>query len=207
MEPEFARHGLPVLYVMGLFSIAGLTVFFWRVWELRRSRILPRDFRIRLGDLVAATRIDEAMTLCRLQDGPFARVALAGLRRFGASRTEVKERLEEVGRLEAQRLNAGLSVLDLVAVLTPMMGLLGTVWGMIDMFLAVRTHGVGDAAALAGGIGTALYTTLGGLVVAVPARLGHTLLSGRVDAAVLQLEEEALELLERMERGPTAGSA
>lgn len=206
MDPqdEFVRHGLPVLAVMGLCSVVALWILLWRVWELRTSKVIPRGLRIQLGDLIGRGALEEARTTCRLHDGPFARLALAGLRVAGGPRSDVKERIEEVGRVEAAHLSAGLGTLDLVAVLCPMLGLFGTVWGMIDMFLAVQSHGVGDAAALAGGIGTALYTTLGGLAVAVPARVAHSYLLGRVDGVVLALEEEALVLLDRLDERRSA---
>jgi biopolymer transport protein ExbB len=110
----------------------------------------------------------------------------------------------EVGRHEAVILGRGLSVLDVVAVISPLLGLLGTVWGMIDVFRAIEIHGVGNAGALAGGIETALYTTFAGLLVAIPVRVAHSFLQSRVDTLIMHMEELALQFLDLIAAGTEA---
>ena len=193
---DFARHGVPVLLVIATGSVVALSVFVYRWLGLRRGRIMPRALSIRVRDLVARGEVAEAMTTCKLDESPLARILLIALREHGRPRALVKERVEELGRIEAQRLQGGLGVLDLVGILSPLLGLFGTVWGMIDMFLAIQEKGVGDAAAMAGGIGTALYATLGGLTVAIPVRVMHAILAARIDDAILSLEEEAGEAVD-----------
>jgi len=199
METLGTSGGL-VVGVIGLASVLALTVFIVRLIALRRSRVVPRTLTITVSDLVVREDTAAAMTTCRTDDSPLSRVYLAALRQAGKPREVVKEFVQEIGRHEAQLLARGLGVLELVAVVAPLMGLLGTVWGMIDVFRAIEVHGVGNAGALAGGIGTALYTTFAGLLVAIPVRIGHSALLGRVDSLVLEMEEHALELVDLVAR-------
>jgi biopolymer transport protein ExbB len=201
---EFLARGGLVVGVIGFGSFVALTVFLLRLFSLRRSKVLPRKLMVQVRDLVVREQVPDALTLCRMDDSPLARVYLAGLRQVGKPRAEIKEFVLEVGRHEAARMNAGLGVLETVAVVSPLLGLLGTVWGMIDVFRTIEVHGVGDAGALAGGIGTALYTTLAGLLVAIPVRVAHSYLLGRADRLVLEMEEAALELLDLLSRGDNA---
>jgi biopolymer transport protein ExbB len=192
---DFWQSGGFIIVVIAGSSLVALTVFLVRVWHLRSDAIVPRKLVIQVRDLTLRDETAEAITLCKMDNSPLARVFIAGLRQAGKPRDVVKEFLGEVGRHEGMSLQRGLSVLETVAVVTPLLGLLGTVWGMIDVFNAIETHGVGDAGALAGGIGTALYTTLAGLLVAIPVRVGHSMVTSRVDVLVMAMEEEALELL------------
>ncbi len=201
-DTGFWSQGGVIIVVIGAGSLLALAVFLARMWELRRHRVVPRRLVIQVRDLVMREEIAEALTLCRMDDSPLARVFLAGLRHRGKPRDVVKEFLLEVGRHEGMQLHRGLRVLETVAVVSPLLGLLGTVWGMIDVFQAIEVHGVGDAGALAGGIGTALYTTLAGLLVAIPVRIGHAAVTSRVDQLVLEMEEQALDLLDLL--GATA---
>ncbi|MCO4770455.1 MAG: MotA/TolQ/ExbB proton channel family protein [Deltaproteobacteria bacterium] len=185
-----------VVAVIGLGSVVALAVFLARLWALRRDRVLPRKLPIQVRDLVLREQVADAMTTCRTDESPLARVMLAGLRQSGRRREVVKEVVQEVGRHEAQLLHRGLGILELIAVVSPLLGLLGTVWGMIDVFRAIEVHGVGNAGALAGGIGTALYTTFAGLLVAIPVRIGHSWVLGKVDLLVMDMEEQALELVD-----------
>ncbi len=208
-DGEFWGSGGAIIVVIAAASLIAMAVFLYRLWVLQRERVVPRRLIIQVRDLVLRGETAEAITLCKMDDSPLARVFIAGLRQAGKPREVVKEFLGEVGRHEGMALQRGLVVLETVAVVAPLLGLLGTVWGMIDVFQAIETHGVGDAAALAGGIGTALYTTLAGLLVAIPVRVGHSMVMAKVDQLVLGMEEEALDLLDRLVNrgeGPEAGS-
>ena len=198
--------GALVVGVIGAASVLALTVFLVRLMALRRARVLPRTLSIKVSDLVVREETAEAMTTCRTDESPLARVYLAALRQAGKPRDVVKEFVQEVGRHEAQLLSRGLGLLELVAVVAPLLGLLGTVWGMIDVFRAIEVHGVGNAGALAGGIGTALYTTFAGLLVAIPVRVAHSWLLGVVDTLVMDMEEHALELVDLVSHDPPPGA-
>ncbi|MCP4869875.1 MAG: MotA/TolQ/ExbB proton channel family protein [Proteobacteria bacterium] len=208
-DGEFWGSGGAIIVVIAAASLIAMAVFLYRLWVLQRERVVPRRLIIQVRDLVLRGETAEAITLCKMDDSPLARVFIAGLRQAGKPREVVKEFLGEVGRHEGMALQRGLVVLETVAVVAPLLGLLGTVWGMIDVFQAIETHGVGDAAALAGGIGTALYTTLAGLLVAIPVRVGHSMVMAKVDQLVLGMEEEALDLLDllvNLGEGPEPGS-
>ena len=188
--------GTWIVVAIGVFSVVALAIFLERLWALQRAKVLPRAFVIRVRDLVAREEIPEAMTACKTDDSPTARVLMAGLRTFGRSRPEVKEHLEEVGRLEARDLLRWTGAIAVVARVAPLMGLFGTVWGMINVFAAIEEFGVGNASALAGGIGTALYTTFAGLLVAIPAHLGHAWIVSRAERLIMEMEELSLEMLD-----------
>ncbi len=192
----FWGQGGTIIAVIAGASCVALAVFLARLWALRTSQVVPRRLVIQVRDLVLREEPAEAITLCKLDDSPLARVFIAGLRRRGKPRDVIKEFLLEVGRHEGVLLQRGLVVLETVAVVAPLLGLLGTVWGMIDVFEAIESSGVGNAGALAGGIGTALYTTLAGLLVAIPVRVGHSTILSRADRLTLEMEEEALDLLD-----------
>jgi biopolymer transport protein ExbB len=192
----FWGQGGPVVLVIFLASILALSVFIARMLALRETQTIPRTLTVQVRDLLLRGEVPEALTACRIDDSPLARVYLAGLRHAGKAREDVKEFLSEIGRHEGMNLGRGLPILETVAVVAPLLGLLGTVWGMIDVFGAIEAHGVGDTGALAGGIGTALYTTLAGLLVAIPVRVGHSVVQARVDRVILQMEEEALVILD-----------
>ncbi len=192
---DFLSQGGAIVVVILAASVVAAAVFLSRLWALRSDRVAPRKLTIQVRDLVLREEEAEAMTLCRMDESPIARIYLAGLRHRGKQRPVIKEFLLEVGRHEAMVLQRGLSVLEVIAVIAPLLGLLGTVWGMIDVFRAIEVHGVGDAGVLAGGIGTALYTTLAGLLVAIPVRVAHSTLMARLDTRVLELEEMALDFL------------
>ena len=199
--------GAAIIAVIALGSVVALAIFLTRLWTLRGRAILPRALVITVRDLVLREQVAEAMTVCRTDESPLGRVFLAGLRQAGRRRETVKEIVQEVGRHEAQLLLRGLGPLEVVAVVSPLLGLLGTVWGMIDVFRAISVHGVGDAGALAGGIGTALYTTFAGLLVAIPARVAHSYLLSRTDRLVLAMEERALEMVDLVAAGDGATPA
>ncbi len=193
---EFLAQGGIIVAVILLASLLAAAVFLARLVVLRSEVVAPGRLSLQVRDLVVREEFPQALTLCRMDNSPLARLYLAGLRTRTRSREVTKERMLEVGRHEAVVLGRGLSVLDVVAVIAPLLGLLGTVWGMIDVFAAIEEFGVGNAGALAGGIGTALYTTFAGLMVAIPAHLAHAYIESRADRLIAHMEETSLEMLD-----------
>lgn len=198
---EFLAQGGIIVAVILLASLLAAAVFVARLVVLRFDVVAPSRLSAQVRDLVVREEFPQALTLCRMDDSPIARLYLAGLRTRSQTREVTKERMLEVGRHESVVLGRGLSVLDVVAVISPLLGLLGTVWGMIAVFRAIEVHGVGNAGALAGGIETALYTTFAGLLVAIPVRVAHSFLQSRVDALIMHMEELALEFLDLLAAG------
>lgn len=193
---EFLKSGGPVMVPIALASILGLAAFLERLWALRRGRVVPRAVRVELMELARQGRWSDAVTLCRKNDSPLSRVQEVVFANRHLGRSDLKERAEEVGRREAADLERYSGVVGIVASVAPLLGLLGTVWGMILTFEVIRTQGMGQIGQLAGGISTALITTFAGLSVGIPALIAHRYLLSRVDDLVLDLEESTLELLE-----------
>jgi biopolymer transport protein ExbB len=198
---EFLAQGGLIIAVILAGSLLAGSVFVARLLVLQRGRITPARLSGQVRDLIVREEFPQALTLCRMDDSPMARLYLAGLRQRDKPREVTKELMLEVGRHEAILLGRGLPVLDVVAVISPLLGLLGTVWGMIAVFQAIEVHGVGNAGALAGGIETALYTTFAGLLVAIPVRVAHSFLQSRVDGLIMHMEELALEFLDLVSAG------
>ncbi len=188
--------------VIFVFSLVGLAAFFERLFALRRGRVVPESMRIELLELVRQGRLADAITTCRKDDGPLGRVVEVIVAHAGQPRADIKELAEEVGRRESADLERFTGVVGIVASVAPLLGLLGTVWGMIQTFDVIQANGMGDIGRMAGGISTALVTTFGGLSVGIPALMGHRYLLSRVDELTLELEEASLYILDNL--GPKA---
>lgn len=193
---ELLQSGGAVMVVIFLFSLVGMAAFFERLFALRRGRVAPEAVTVEVKELVAQGRIPDALTLCRKQPGPLTRVVEVILMQPDKSRAELKELAEEVGRRESADLERFTGVVGIVASVAPLLGLLGTVWGMIQTFDVIQTQGMGQIGLLAGGISTALVTTFGGLSVGIPALIAHRYLLSLVDDLTLELEEAALSILD-----------
>ncbi len=186
-------------------SILAVAIVAERLWVLRGTRVAPAHLVPEVWRLHTVSGLD-AVALRRLRAGsPLGRVVAAGITHAQQPRAEMLERIEEVGRIEALGLERYLNTLGTIAAITPLLGLLGTVIGMIDVFSTIDATGLGDNRALAGGIGEALITTGAGLTVAIPAVVAHRYLRGRVNRLIVSIEREALKLAEVIARNPTAG--
>jgi biopolymer transport protein ExbB len=193
---EFLVKGGPVMVPIGLSSVVALAAFFERMWSLRRDRVVPQSFCVEIIELVRQERYQDAVTLCKKRDTPIARILEVAIEARGESRSLIKERVEEVGRREAAELERYLPVISTVASLGPLLGLLGTVSGMITTFEAIGAGGMGKMEFVAGGISIALITTFSGLLVAIPSVIGHRYLASKVDGLVVDLEEVSLGVVD-----------
>ena len=178
-----------------VFSVVALGIFLERFWVLRRSLILPEEQLRELENLLRKKKIPEARTYCQQHPSPLTRILFAGLQQYGNSRHLIKENMEERGKAEALELKKYIGLLHTIASVSPLLGLLGTVSGMIKVFSTISVQGVGDPASLATGISEALITTAAGLTVAIPTFLGQRYLAGRAERLVHMLEEYATYLL------------
>jgi len=166
-----------------------------RFWSLRKKRILPPEMVSQVWTLAKAKKLD-VKTLKHLKDSsPLGAILAAGVMNRGLGRDVMKESIAESGRQVAHKLERFLNTLGTIATITPLLGLLGTVVGMIKVFAAIVSYGVGDPTVLAGGISEALITTAAGLTVAIPCVIFHRYFDGLVDAYVLNMEEESLKLI------------
>ncbi len=180
-------------------SIVSMAIILERFWTLRRQRVIPG----RLSAKVLTWYKDGQMTrerIIQIRDGsPLGRILAAGLLNRGHSREVMKEAVGEVGRQVVSELERYLNTLGTIASITPLLGLLGTVIGMIKVFTVITSTGVGDPGVLAGGISEALITTATGLSVAIPSVIFHRYFSGRVDRLAIGMEEQALKIVEIMQ--------
>lgn len=206
---QWLEYGGVMLVPIGLASLVGLTLFVarWRIQE--RSRVVPQALAVAVLRAVDAGQWEKARRLCDDDGSPLAKVLAQGLRFRGADRATIQGAMEDVGRRQMSRLERYVGAVGALASVTPLMGLLGTVLGMIRVFQdlvaqAGANEGVVDPTALAGGIWEALVTTAAGLVVAIPLYLGYRYLIGRLDRRAIELEEGATTLLDRLAPPPQA---
>ena len=176
-------------------SVVGLAVIFERLWALRYSRVLPRGL---LGEVLTQVREQgiSPQLVEQLDAGsPLGRIFSAGLRNERNSREAMKEAIEEAGRAVLLDLERSLSTLGTIASISPLLGLFGTVVGMILLF-GSQSPGGGSPEALAQGISVALYNTAFGLVVAVPSMIFYRLFRARIDRMIVEMEQQAIKLVE-----------
>ncbi|MCG5514924.1 MAG: MotA/TolQ/ExbB proton channel family protein [Pseudomonadota bacterium] len=188
-------------------SVIALAIVIERLWTLRRRRVLPPQLVVQIWQWIQAGELDDARLRSLREGSPLGRVLAAGLVNRRSSREVMKESIEENGRRVAHELERFLNTLGTIAAITPLLGLLGTVVGMIQVFSVITAVGVGSPGELAGGISQALITTATGISVAVPTLIFHRYFRGRVDELVLDMEQEAIKLVEVLkgERAPTPG--
>jgi biopolymer transport protein ExbB len=197
---DFVVKGGVLMIPIALCSIIALAIFLERLWSLRRSRVIPRDFLIEIEDLIRREKIPEAITRCRKDNSSMANIILAGIRNFGKRREIVKESIEEIGRREAATLERYINVVGTIAAIAPLLGLLGTVFGMIKAFNVISIQGVGNPSSLAGGISEALITTAAGLVVAIPTFVLYRYLANKADALIVEMEEHSIRMVDLLKQ-------
>jgi len=201
---EIIRAGGWLMAPIILCSILSLTIIAERFWTLRRSRVVPADIGTQVEDWAARHELDRRH-IDQLRSGSMlGRVLAAGLVNRHRSRHLIKEAIEDTGRHVVHELERFLNTLGTIAGISPLLGLLGTVIGMIQVFSAIMTHGVGNPNELAGGISQALITTAAGLTVAIPSFFFYRYFKGKVEGYVVSMEEQAINLIEAIERGNVA---
>ncbi|EAR23544.1 MotA/TolQ/ExbB proton channel [Nitrococcus mobilis Nb-231] len=177
-------------------SVVALAFTIERCWALRRSRVVPKHLVAQVWHLVKSNTL-EPTQLRELRAGsPLGRMLAAGLVNIQYGREIVLESIEDRGRHEAHGLERYLNTLGTIAAVSPLLGLLGTVIGMIKVFSSISSAGLGNVTALAGGISQALFTTAAGLVVAIPTLMAYRYFRGKVETLVVDLEQESLKLVE-----------
>lgn len=187
-----------------LCSILTLTIIAERSWALRRSNVVPDGLGEQVEKWASQHELDRRH-IDQLRSGSaLGRVLAAALVNRHRSRTLIKEAVEDTGRHVVHQLERFLNTLGTIAGISPLLGLLGTVIGMIEVFSAILTHGVGNANNLAGGISQALITTAAGLSVAIPSFFFYRYFKGKVETYVVSMEEQAITLIEAIDRGNVA---
>jgi biopolymer transport protein ExbB len=194
----FLRGG-PLMYPILLCSVIGWAIFMERIFAFIKVRRILKPLFKSVKELLLDDNATEAVVLCSDVNSPLARILLVVLKNRGAKRTYLKSLAEEIGEREAVSLQRYLGLLGTIANITPLLGLLGTVLGMIKAFNIIAVQGMGTPATLGGGISEALITTAAGLTVAVPMILLHRYLSSRSERLVLELEEATMQIVDLVE--------
>lgn len=183
-----------------LCSVMAAAIIIERLWTLHPRRVVPRDLSRQVWDWVSSNQLNHQHIQELRVNSPLGQILAAGLASRHQDRATMKEVIEDAGRHVVHELERYLNTLGTIAAISPLLGLLGTVTGMIRTFSALTSGAAGDPAALAGGISEALITTEAGLMVAIPALIGYRYLRGRVEALVVQMEKEAIGLVEALQR-------
>jgi len=195
---EILIAGGPAMIPILLCSAVALAIILERFWSLRRGTVVPPE----LGEQVLAwartRKLDPAHIETLRTNSPLGEILAAALSVRMRARDGIKERVEDTGRHVVHRLERFLNTLGTIALISPLLGLLGTVFGLIRMFFAVMVSGVGDPLKMAGGIGEALVCTATGLCVAIPAYFFHRYFRGRVADYVVEMEQETILLIDEL---------
>jgi len=184
-----------------LCSTLAVAIVIERFWTLRRSKVLPDGLSGTVEDWAARHELDQRHIEQLSKESPLGRIYSAALLNRKRSREVIKEAVEDTGRHVVHDLERFLNTLGTIAGISPLLGLLGTVIGMIKVFSAIMISGVGDANVLAGGISEALITTAAGLTVAIPSYFFYRFFRGMVAEYVISMEEKAISLIDCIERG------
>jgi biopolymer transport protein ExbB len=187
--------GGPLMWLILFNGLLAVAIFLERVLSYHRAQIHAGDFITGIRNALQRGNYLEAIATCDETAGPIAQVVKTAIVHRERSREELRELVEETGRTEVARLERRLVVLATVAQVTPLIGFLGTVMGMIQMFRVIQQAALPSPGQLAGGVWTALLTTAGGLVVAVPAYVAYNFLVSRVAHLVLDMEKAATDII------------
>lgn len=179
-----------------LCSVAALAIIGERFWSLQKKYVAPPNLLAQVQQLLARNELEPSHLAALRDSSPLGRILAAGLVNRDHEREIVKEAVENAGRQVVPELERYLRSLGTIAGISPFLGLFGTVIGMIQMFSGIGQHGVGDPSIVAGGISTALITTAGGLAVAIPSLMFYRYFRGRVNELLLEMEQEAVKLVE-----------
>lgn len=193
---ELVRAGGWVMWPIIVCSVAALAIIGERLWSLRRKYVSPPNLVAQVEQWLERKQLDESRIKLLQESSPLGRVLAAGLLNRDHSREVVKESIEDAGRHVVPELERYLNSLGTIAAISPFLGLLGTVLGMIQMFAGISAHGVGDPAVVAGGIAQALITTAAGLGVAIPAVMFYRYFRARVNELLVDMEQQAIRLVE-----------
>ncbi len=204
---EIVRAGGWLMLPIILCSIGAAAIILERLWTLKQDRVVPRNLTAEVWQLVKSNQLTQEHIQRIQQESPLGQILAVGLVNRDRERAELKESIEDTGRHVVHELERYLNPLGTIAAITPLLGLLGTVIGMVKVFAAITTHGVGNPGVLAGGISEALITTAAGLSVAIPALMGYRYLRGRVDGLVVEMEKEAMKLVEALQYRKSSGVA
>lgn len=193
---EILKSGGLLMLPIVLCSVLVLAIVSERFWALRRQKVAPKEQLGKVWHLLKQNQLDASKIKALKGENLLGQILAAGLSNAKHGRDVMKDSIEEAASHVVHEMERFLSTLGTIAVITPLLGLLGTVLGMIDVFTAIMTQGTGNAGVLAGGISQALITTAAGLTVAIPALIFHRALTRRVDELLVGMEQDCIKLVD-----------
>ncbi len=177
-------------------SIIAIGIIAERFWSLQTKRISPPELMTQIWQWLRFKQVDDNRIKALQDNSPLGEILAAGLINRHHSREITKESIEDIGRHVTLSLERNLNTLGTIAAISPLLGLLGTVFGMIKVFAVITTEGVGNPETLAGGISVALVTTATGLIVAIPSLIFYRYFRGKINSLVVDMEQKAMKLIE-----------
>ncbi|MFO7553147.1 MAG: MotA/TolQ/ExbB proton channel family protein [Haliea sp.] len=195
---ELVTAGGWLMVLILLCSIVALAICIERLYTLNPKKISPPHLLATVWKQLKAGELDSTRLRNLRQSSPLGRILAAGLANASHGREVMKESIQDAASHVVHELERYLNTLGTIAAIAPLLGLLGTVVGMIKVFAQIMAQGTGNASALAGGISEALITTAAGLAVAIPALVMHRYFTGRIDAIVVGLEQETIKLMDAL---------
>lgn len=199
-HPSLFAQGGPVMYALLLAAIIGLAYIIYCFLTLRRRAVMSTAL-VEVAETVRDERdFPRAVEVCQREGGSFAEILATVIATRDLSRPEAEAIVEGAGRRALHDMSRGTLALEVVSGIATLLGLLGTVTGMFGMMMSIREAGVKDIAALSGGIGEALITTIAGLIIAIPTYVAFVYFTRRVEDVVLMMEEYAIHLMARIRR-------
>jgi biopolymer transport protein ExbB len=197
---EMILAGRYMMIPIGIASLVGMAALIERLYVLRQGRVIVPEIAEAVMTLSASQDLSVAYAICERKPGPFANLVKTGLDHAENDWTVIRDVLEEAGRQEATRLTWRLGVLETVAAVSPLLGLLGTVIGMIRVFATISAAGLGNPETLSSGISEAMVTTAAGLIIGIPALVAYNWLNGRADRIIFELEFYSSKVLDTLRR-------
>ena len=204
---EILKSGGPIMIPLMALSMVALAIVLERLWVLRRSNYLRDETVSTLSHYLGDRQFKAAVGYCNMNPGPFTNLVAALVENRFAPYDELKEILEDTGRRELMGLQRGLPALGTIVAGAPLLGLLGTVLGMIKIFTSISFSGLGDPHALSGGISQAMITTAIGLVIGIPTLVAYNLLAAKSDALEAEIEARATQLVTKLRGNSTEAIA
>ncbi|MDD5428055.1 MAG: MotA/TolQ/ExbB proton channel family protein [Candidatus Omnitrophica bacterium] len=196
---DLVQKGGPMMYLIILSSVLAFGVVIDRIYNLYKARIDADKFMDEITSVLKRNKIIESIEMCNKTPGPIAHIVKAGILKHDRSKPEIREAVEEAAQLEIPRLEKHLPILATIAHIAPLLGLLGTVTGMIKSFQVIQTKALNlvpvNPGDLAGGIWEALLATVAGLAVAIPTYVAYNYLTSQVDTLVYDMERSATDLV------------
>ncbi len=194
----FLSKGGIIMVPLILCSVTGLAIVIEKALSLRYKKVLIPEIINVIDSIETVKDIKMATNICKKNSGPLANIILTGLRYQSLPMDEIKELINDEGRQQVRVLERGLSILEIIASVAPLLGLLGTVVGMIKVFNVISTQGAGQANLLAGGISEALITTASGLVIGIPILVAYHYFTNRAENFILDIEKYSTALLHKI---------